>query len=364
MESNYGYKFKEHDPEHKIFGSANQIGDAPINPSGDWTSFLPPATEQQNIGVEAECCVSEACKGCIEIIANLMFKDTRVWSARFLAWASGTGTLHGNDPKTVVLALESKGNVLETEWANTSALTTWDEFYTTPPQNIQTEAVEYIAEYAVHSEWVNADVISMQQALQYSPLTVAGYAWVQQPDGLYYSPPNTEPCHDFIIYNCVPNVKWMVFDSYEQDLKQLEWNYAFSDVMRYAITKNVGTTPAELNAWQQFIEWIQKITHTGDYAGEKLGGKARSPQWPAIRNAFIKEHPTCAICGGKKDLNVHHRQSFHEHPELELDPHNLITLCNYSVHHLWFGHLGNFKSINVDIDADAQVWSGKINARP
>jgi hypothetical protein len=37
---------------------------------------------------------------------------------------------------------------------------------------------------------------------------------------------------------------------------------------------------------------------------------------------------------------VHHVESFHEHPELELDPTNLISLCEGPIkrHHLKVGH--------------------------
>ena len=139
---------------------------------------------------------------------------------------------------TVLNALKKFGIVLETDWPNTSALTTWDEFYAVPPKAIQLEALEYPAEYEVDGEWVNPDHISMMAALQYSPLTGAGYAWAVDGNGLYETPPGSQPCHDFIVYDAVENVKWLVLDSYSFDLKELEWDYVFSDVMRYSLVKN------------------------------------------------------------------------------------------------------------------------------
>ena len=97
-------------------------------------------------------------------------------------------------------------------------------------------------------------------------------------------------------------------------------------------------------------------------------GTARSPKWPAARKAHLEKFPTCAVCGGKEKLEVHHIRPFHLHPDLELDPSNFITLCESGGGglncHLAFGHLGSFKSYNADVETDALVWSHKIETRP
>ncbi|KVV12424.1 hypothetical protein [Burkholderia ubonensis] len=92
----------------------------------------------------------------------------------------------------------------------------------------------------------------------------------------------------------------------------------------------------------------------------------RSPHWPAVRRRHLELHPTCEVCGGKTHLQVHHRRPFHLHPDLELEPTNLITLCEAPGHncHLVFGHLLNFRSFNPDVGTDASEWNGKITNRP
>src|SRR5512135_3581631 len=82
-------------------------------------------------------------------------------------------------------------------------------------------------------------------------------------------------------------------------------------------------------------------------------GMKRSNKWPKVRAAHLAKHPACEVCGGNEKLEVHHKRPFHLHPDLELDPKNLITLCE-SKHggvncHLFVGHLGNFKSFNADV---------------
>ena len=62
---------------------------------------------------------------------------------------------------------------------------------------------------------------------------------------------------------------------------------------------------------------------------------------------------------------MHHLVPFHEAPELELEPDNLITLCEakkYGLNcHQLMGHLGNYRRINRRCRDDARKWSSKLN---
>jgi len=91
---------------------------------------------------------------------------------------------------------------------------------------------------------------------------------------------------------------------------------------------------------------------------------SRSTKWPKVRAEHLKKNSECAVCSGTKTLEVHHVQPFHEHPNLELDPNNLITLCeskNNGINcHLAFGHLGNYKNANPAVKEDAQTWNKKL----
>lgn len=102
----------------------------------------------------------------------------------------------------------------------------------------------------------------------------------------------------------------------------------------------------------------------------RVGGivAARSPKWPAFRRNFLAIHTACEACGGVLDLEVHHVKSFHEHPELELDPTNLITLCQVTHGkecHLNFGHRfgmmtrGDWKVNNPKVREDARSFRNR-----
>lgn len=110
---------------------------------------------------------------------------------------------------------------------------------------------------------------------------------------------------------------------------------------------------------------LDSLRHFLGLEGPAFGG-TRSPEWPHVRAAFIKNHPLCAVCGSTgsvlNPLNAHHVLVFHLNPGKELDPTNLITLCR--IHHFWWGHLGNWASFNAEVREDASTWHAKIVARP
>jgi len=111
------------------------------------------------------------------------------------------------------------------------------------------------------------------------------------------------------------------------------------------------------------------LKHVKDVVqGKAKLGVRRSGKWPTIRKDYLKLHPKCEVCGGTRKLEVHHKVPFHLKPGLELEPTNLITLCEEDTDgvncHLLFGHLGNFKSFNHAVVSDAKVWAIKIRNRP
>lgn len=101
-------------------------------------------------------------------------------------------------------------------------------------------------------------------------------------------------------------------------------------------------------------------------SGKVPSGTKRSNKWPEARAAHLKIEPLCQVCGTTEKLQAHHLKPFHLHPELELDPKNLITLCEKPGrnHHILFGHLMNFKSFNVNCKDDVDQWQEKIKNRP
>lgn len=94
----------------------------------------------------------------------------------------------------------------------------------------------------------------------------------------------------------------------------------------------------------------------------KLHGHTRSPMWGSVEKAHRLIEPRCVVCGYKgSKIQVHHIKPFHLHPLLELDPKNLITLCEAKgrEHHLLIGHLDNWESYNEHVREDVKRFRNK-----
>lgn len=89
----------------------------------------------------------------------------------------------------------------------------------------------------------------------------------------------------------------------------------------------------------------------------------RSPLWKKVRNEHIAGFPFCAACGRTSGLEVHHVEPVHHNPARELDPTNLITLCDKYCH-LAIGHLMNTQSWNTEVVNDSAVYLNKVKHRP
>ena len=92
--------------------------------------------------------------------------------------------------------------------------------------------------------------------------------------------------------------------------------------------------------------------------------QGRSTRWPRVRREHLASEPRCAVCGGDKDLEVHHVVPFHVNKRLELDDANLITLCNFLRCHLLIGHLGSWRSWNVKVRDMAKGILAAVEKRP
>lgn len=100
--------------------------------------------------------------------------------------------------------------------------------------------------------------------------------------------------------------------------------------------------------------------------GKAPPGSRRSSAWRSVRADHLEEFPECAVCGSARNLEVHHILPFAMFPDLELEPGNLLTLCEHgrlkSLNcHLLIGHLGDYRKFNPSAGADAVYWRRKLN---
>jgi len=118
-----------------------------------------------------------------------------------------------------------------------------------------------------------------------------------------------------------------------------------------------------MSPWQRIKLFLQGVLSSN--LGPVVFGSRRSAGWPRVRREHLKEHPTCAACGNTKSLEVHHKIPFHIAPELELDKHNLITLCEDGPAgmncHCLVGHRGSWREANPNVERDAEYILTMLN---
>lgn len=107
------------------------------------------------------------------------------------------------------------------------------------------------------------------------------------------------------------------------------------------------------------MNWLRGIVQRiiGTYRPYEAG---RAAVWPRVRDDHLRIEPTCVVCGGK-DVAVHHCLPYHLYRNSELDPLNLITLCDE--HHFEIGHLRSWKAWNPHVLEDCGFWRRRILAR-
>lgn len=88
----------------------------------------------------------------------------------------------------------------------------------------------------------------------------------------------------------------------------------------------------------------------------------RSSGWKRLRSQHLKENPRCEACGGTSRVVPHHIIPFHIDPSRELDPLNLVSLCESPTFncHLFFGHLKRWDRHNPRVLEDARTWRARI----
>lgn len=130
---------------------------------------------------------------------------------------------------------------------------------------------------------------------------------------------------------------------------------------RHTSARRTSTPGRQNGRWRMrapaFNKTDRRIDHGAHIARQH--GHERSPEWPRVAHEHLANEPACMVCGHRgHGLQVHHIKPFHLHPDLELDPNNLITLCELRGrdHHLLIGHLDNWESHNVQVRADCKRY--------
>lgn len=231
---NYGLKFDERKPEDYIFGA--NLPMEGVNPSGDWTDYLPSKEFQNLNNIEPYACVAFTILNCVEAIILKLYKEERNYSDRFLAVVSGTKE-GGNSPQVVCEFLRKIGVVEQRLWPFDETIDSFEKFYEPLPPKLYELANDFKKEFEFKHEYVFSDDNHIREALKCSPLLISVPAWYLR-DGKYYRPDGVTDNHATTLFVQREGEYRRVFDSYENPhIKDLEWEVMPTMIKRFLIKK-------------------------------------------------------------------------------------------------------------------------------
>jgi hypothetical protein len=232
ISANYGINLKliseETKPTHYVFGVSSQLKKTILKPESNWLdegSWI--EKEKQSGNFESMNCTNFSFLNIIEILFYVKFGETRNFSDRCLGIWSGT-TPNGNVPTKVIDTARKRGLVPEADLPNNFTTFKWNDYYSYKGSKLTEKELEekgkaFVNDYEIGYESVYPSITAMVEALKYSPLYVAGYAWYAK-NGIYYSYGN--PNHAFVLLTIDDVYAYKrILDSYDPFIKKCSPDY-------------------------------------------------------------------------------------------------------------------------------------------
>jgi len=248
---------KVEEKEYKL----GSLGGPVLQPNGHgWEQFLPPAENQDLNAIDPCDCVSFGSSHQTSTMMNRLFGVKDTYSERFLAIGSHTRP-PGVDPQTVYEFERKSGFIPDASLPFSPDINTLEKYYSPDPltPDLLAQGQNWLSQYSFQHQWVasgsTVDPLVLANELQYGVLAGAVYAWAFDDEKqLYVRPPGAQDCHWVTIFDYEPNVCFYIFDSYENNIKKLDWLFGFSYVKRVLIAKvDNSLTPAKKNA---ILAWL------------------------------------------------------------------------------------------------------------
>ena len=237
----YGYIHDEIKSDHYTLGA---LGGPIINTTGQWD--VPQREIQRKNGLETMNCTNFGTNNALEILFRKQYGIVINASERYSGVMTRTKQT-GNSPHNVIEIIRCyAGMVPESVLPFSDDIDTWNEYYSGVTFAMKIQGLQFIKQWDIRHEWVvngtgGDENEKIKDALQYSPIGVAVNAWNLH-NGRYFR--NGGDNHWCVIVGYREGEYWLVYDSYEDDMKKLEWEFGFTRAKRYAISprQTIDTT--------------------------------------------------------------------------------------------------------------------------
>ncbi|KKR09468.1 MAG: hypothetical protein UT43_C0001G0014 [Parcubacteria group bacterium GW2011_GWC1_39_29] len=196
-------------------GAISGIEYKELNPSGDWTQWLPKEEWQwKDNGFDTLACVTFSALNIIESLYYFHTGRQVNFSDRYTAFMSGT-TPNGNWQWKVGDSIRKDGLALEQDWPMIDN-PSWDTYYTAPPIEVINKAKDFLKDWQVNYEFIDFTKESLIKHLKQAPIQVVF------------------PNHAVMLFATTEQV-YRYFDSYLPFIK--ERSEGFITAMKLVLTK-------------------------------------------------------------------------------------------------------------------------------
>jgi hypothetical protein len=244
MTKNYGFIAPKITSEDYSLGALKQKGFKfeVLQPNGQWIDFLPEFEHQRRHGLETYNCTNFGTLNALEILHRRLYNLEENYSERYLGVLSNTSQ-QGNEPHAVAETIRKYGCIPEEFLPWSDHIDTWNEYYSPRPmtQNYVNIGEHWKDNYDFGHEWVwtwsSLSLTKKQELLmehlKESPIGISVYAWTKNPQGLYYKPSGYRDNHWVVLVGYEHKKYWLVYDSYNEKVKKVDWNNNFSWAKKY-----------------------------------------------------------------------------------------------------------------------------------
>jgi hypothetical protein len=260
-----GLILEDRQPEHWVMGAATGITGQPLLPTANWTPFLPKGEVQKNDYVETYDCTGFGYTNRIEILWKKVFGTERNFSDRGVGIVAGTKP-PGNSPQVVAEAVRKSGLLDEADLPFDDSIRTVEQFYSPSPlpTDLLKKALSFLTTVVPLHDWVPTDLVSLKEALKFSPLMVTVTAWYRDDRGLYYFPDGMPNNHDTTLIHIEEDGTFVIFDSYPDEngsyIKRLRSDCKFGQSKRYSFGPGQTLKVSIIQKWIDFLIQLFVIT--------------------------------------------------------------------------------------------------------
>lgn len=253
---NYGLVVSDR-PDEKayILGGWGSLPKIVLQMNGQWDDFLP-QYEAQADRFETCGCTIYGTQNCIEILLKRLTGVEQNYSERFNYILAGI-SCPGTDPHYVCESIR-QNKVIDQRLLPTTE--TYNEFCQPLPMDVELLKVGLKWPFEFKHEWVLNEFDpdwkeKMMDALRYSPLGAAVYAWKNSGE-VYARPTGAKDNHWCVIYGYEKGKYWKCFDSYDHSVKHLAWNFGFTLVKRFYVSEQ-----KEIIKGNWLIDLMKRLFH-------------------------------------------------------------------------------------------------------